>query len=141
PAVALLIARFLDRWWSGALAIADWRLQSCLAFLAPLGIGIALGFLVAGGAIELPGLSARCLPGLQAWALLGAVPVLGGAAASWCLRRQLRGGVVLSLAAMAVVFIGVLAAWGGMAVDAFKAPRPLVQSAGANDTGREIRVG
>jgi 4-amino-4-deoxy-L-arabinose transferase-like glycosyltransferase len=141
PAVALFIARFLERWWSGAVAIPDRRFQFCLALLAPLGIGIALGFLVAGGAIELPGLWGRYLPGLQSWALLGTVPVLGGAAASWCLRRQLRGGVVLSLAAMAVVFAGVLAAWGGMAVDAFKAPRPLVQSAGADDTGREIRVG
>jgi len=49
--------------------------------------------------------------------------------------------VVSSLTATAVLFVGPLAAGIGATLDAYKSPRALVRLAGANDTGREIRVG
>jgi hypothetical protein len=69
------------------------------------------------------------------------VLVLGAAAAAWCVRRQRYAGVVTAVAASAGVFVGGLAAWGAAAVDAYKAPRPLVESLRAMPGEREVRVG
>ena len=49
--------------------------------------------------------------------------------------------MVASLTGMVVLFVGTLAAWGSLRVDEFKAPRPLVQEAGACQTDQDIRIG
>ena len=49
--------------------------------------------------------------------------------------------MVASLTGTAILFVGTLAAWGSLRVDEFKAPRPLVQEAGACQTDRDIRIG
>ena len=59
----------------------------------------------------------------------------------WLLRKNHRTKMLVSLTGMAVLFVGTLAAWGSQRVDAFKAPRPLVQEAGACQTDRDIRIG
>jgi hypothetical protein len=74
-------------------------------------------------------------------AILGLIPLLGATAAWWCLARGRRGGLVISVAASCVLFIGGLSAWGSIALDAHKAPRTLVQAARAHQTDRDIRVG
>ncbi len=140
PPVALLTARFLERWRCGALHPSSWTVRVSLVLLALVGIGTTTGLLLASGIWPAPFLRGRFLPGLEAWAVVGVLPVLGAVAGWWFARRQNRGGVVVSVAMAAVLFIGTLAAWGSVAVDRHKAPRTLVQAMGESPTQREIRT-
>jgi 4-amino-4-deoxy-L-arabinose transferase-like glycosyltransferase len=140
PAAALLTARFLDHWRRGLARPPAWTLHGSLACLALMGVGVTAGLLVAGGAVQVSFLRGRSLPGLEAWAGLGVLLILGCAAAVWYARRQCRGRVLSVLTVTAVLFTGVLAAYGGSAVERHKAPRALVEAMPADQTFREVRV-
>jgi 4-amino-4-deoxy-L-arabinose transferase-like glycosyltransferase len=139
--LAILTARFLDRWRTGAIQPANWALHLSVACFALIGLGTAAALLVAGGVIRLPILHGWRLAGLASWALVGTFPVLGAAAAWYSLWRRHRGGLVLSATVSSVLFIGALFACGTVAVDAHKAPRALVQAAQAQQADHDIRVG
>jgi 4-amino-4-deoxy-L-arabinose transferase-like glycosyltransferase len=141
PPMALLTADFLDRWRLGEVRPAAWAINLSLACLLLMGVGIGLGFVVAGGAVDLPFLRGRRLPGLETWAVLGSVFILGAVAAWWCARREYRGGLVASVAAAAVLFAGPLLAWGSITLDGHKAPRSLVRAFQVAQTEPEVRVG
>jgi 4-amino-4-deoxy-L-arabinose transferase-like glycosyltransferase len=139
--VALLTARFLDRWRRGALQSPVWALHLSLGLLALMGVGTMVAFVLAGGVVEASFLRGRRFPGLESGALLGIVPLAGALAAWWCSRRNYRDAFVASLAVAAVLFIGPLIGWGSIALDAQKAPRPLIQAGIDAPTKGEIRVG
>lgn len=140
-AVALMTAAFLERWRQRKIVTGRWAIPISLSCLALAGLGIGIGLFVVGGAIGQPLMRGRCLPGLESWAALGAVPLLGAVVACWFYRREERTALVLGFIVMAVLFVGALAGWGSIALDAFKAPRALVQNADALQPTREIRVG
>jgi len=140
PAVAILIGRFLERWRRGEIAVAGWALKTSLVCWALVGVGLAAGLLVAGGTIPVPRLR-HVLPGMENSAFLGLLPLLGAAAAWWCLRRQSRDGAIGVLHVSAALFTLGLFTWGASAVDAHKAPRDLVAQAEAKQPEREIRIG
>jgi hypothetical protein len=102
---------------------------------------VALGLLIAAGAVPLSFAEGRHLPGLAVWSGLGAVLVAGAVVGYICLRRGWRAGVVGSVASSAVLFTGTLAACGAGAVEGLKAPRSLVRVLPADQTRREVRVG
>jgi 4-amino-4-deoxy-L-arabinose transferase-like glycosyltransferase len=139
--LAILTARFLERWRRQAIAPPHWAFLLSLSCLMLVGFGTSVGLLVAGGTIDMVKLHGRQLPGLASWALLGAFPVLGAASSWWCLRRQWRTALVGCVGLSAVFFIGTLATYGSVALDGFKAPRGLVQASKAQATQHEIRVG
>jgi 4-amino-4-deoxy-L-arabinose transferase-like glycosyltransferase len=141
PPLALLIARLLDRWRRGVLHVSTWTMALGLGGLALMGGGTSAGLLIAGGAVEWPALHGDSWPGLEAWAVLGAVPIAGAAAAAWCLWGQRRTGFVVVLAVTALAFVVPLAAGGSTALNAFRAPRPLVAQAGALRRDQDIRIG
>jgi 4-amino-4-deoxy-L-arabinose transferase-like glycosyltransferase len=145
PPLALLTGRFLDRWRRGEVTPPAWLLHLSLASLGLVGIAVMLGLWLAGGGLPPDGAAAwlhgRCLPGLEPWAGLGVLPVLGAAAGWWFLRRQRRTGLVATVTAAAVLFLGPLAAWGSVALNRHKAPQPLVRDAGALCRDRDIRIG
>jgi 4-amino-4-deoxy-L-arabinose transferase-like glycosyltransferase len=141
PAVAILVGRFFARWQAGAATVPRWALAGSLACLALIGVGVAAGFVVAGGAVEVQAMRGRGLPGLVPWAFVAFLPVVGAAAAWWAGRRQRRAAAVGAVAASAVLFVGALAASAAVAVDRHKAPRRLVQEADACQLDREVRVG
>jgi 4-amino-4-deoxy-L-arabinose transferase-like glycosyltransferase len=138
--VALLMGRFLDGWLRGDARPPAWLVTCSLACLALIGIGIALGLLVAGGAVELPFVRGRRLPGLELWAWLGALPVLGAAAAWWLMRRQRLRGAIVALGLVAILLTGALAAGGAGAVEGYKVPRELMRELPADQLDREVRV-
>jgi 4-amino-4-deoxy-L-arabinose transferase-like glycosyltransferase len=138
--LAILTARFLQRWRVGAIQPPAWALQFSVAGFALIGVATSLALLAAGGTIRLPALHGLQLTGIAAWAVLGVVPVLGAAAAWWCLFGRHRVGLLICVTASSVVFIGGLFAWGTVALDAYKAPRALVQAAGVQQTDNDIRV-
>jgi 4-amino-4-deoxy-L-arabinose transferase-like glycosyltransferase len=140
-AVALMTACFLERWRSREIYTSQWAMPVSLSCLLLAGLGIGIVLLVVGGAFGQTLMRGRCLPGLELWAGLGALPILGAASAWWCLRRETRNGFLISQIVMAVLFVGALTGWGSIALDSFKAPRDLVQTAEVCQPLREIRVG
>ena len=139
--LAILTARFFDRWRHGAIEPAAWALYGSVAVFALVGIGTSLALLVAGGRLPVPVLHGRQLSGLADWAVLGAWPVLGAGMAWWWLRRRQHGATIVSISCSCILFVGGLFAWGSLAVDAHKATRALIQAAQAQQTDRDIRVG
>jgi len=139
--LAILLARFLDRWHSGAIQLPSWALSLGFTCLALMGTGVGLVLLALGGTFTFRKLHVHPLEGLGSWAALGLVLVLGAAGAWWLARRAYRGRSIALLAVMAIWFVGSLAAWGSTALDVHKAPRTLVELAHAQQTDRDIRVG
>jgi 4-amino-4-deoxy-L-arabinose transferase-like glycosyltransferase len=134
PPLAILTARFLDRWRGSAIQPYRGIMPVCLGGLALIGTGTSAAVLMA------PRLLDTAVPGLALWTALGLVPVLGAAVAGWWLRRQRRGAVVAVVAATAVLFVGALAARGPQVMEAQKAPRPLAEALRTAETEPEIRV-
>ncbi len=141
PPLALLTARFLDRWRCRTITVPDWLLRACLVCLGMIGLATAVGLALAGGLIDAPFLRGRKLPGLDDWAVLGVVPIVGAAAAWWCVRRQQRSQLIAALSLTAILFIGTLAAWGAVAVDRYKAAKVLAGALRAHQTEAEVRIG
>jgi 4-amino-4-deoxy-L-arabinose transferase-like glycosyltransferase len=140
PAMAVLTARFLDHWRRGLVVPPAWLLCLGVGGLCVVGAVVTVGLLIAGGRVPLPALKGPRLAGLDTWAPLGLVPVAGGVAALAFLLRGRRRRVVAALTLTALAFTGSLAAFGGVALDGFKAPRPLVRALPADQTSREVRV-
>jgi 4-amino-4-deoxy-L-arabinose transferase-like glycosyltransferase len=138
--VALLVAHFLDQWRRGLVQPPAWVVQGSLVCLALIGIGVALGLLIASGALDVPQLRGRGLPGLEAWAALGVPPLLGAVAAWWYAKHRRPGGAIGSVAVSSILFTGALAAWGSAAVDPYKAPRALAALLPADQLERDVRV-
>lgn len=141
PAVALLTATFLDDWRRGRIELPAWVMPVSLSCLVLMGVGVSLVLLVAGDVLPVRILHGRRLPGLAALAVLGGVLIVGAAAAGWCLRRRLAGGLIASVAATGIAFAGTTAFWGADAVDRLKAPRLLSQALPEDQLRREVRVG
>jgi 4-amino-4-deoxy-L-arabinose transferase-like glycosyltransferase len=141
PAVAILTGHFLNDWRLGLVRVPQWAMSIGLAGVALIGITTSLAFLFAAGVFDLRFFRGRQIPGLEIWALIGLAPVSAALSAGWLQRTGQKTGAVVSLASMAVLFVGVLAAWGSLRIDDLKAPRPLVADAGACQTERDIRIG
>ena len=140
PAVALLVARFLDRWRRGEWQPPVWALHGTFGLLALIGVGIGVGVLVAGGAVEVKALHGRSLPGLENLVWLAVVPLLGTVAAVWYVRRARRSAAITATAAAALLLTGGVFVFGAPAVDRSKAPRALAAALPADQTRREVRV-
>jgi 4-amino-4-deoxy-L-arabinose transferase-like glycosyltransferase len=139
PAVAVLMARVLDRYRRGEIRVPAWSLGLSFGVLALVGVGVAMSALFAGGTMQR--LSGRDLPGVEVLAAAGVFPLAGAAFAWWYARRDQRAKLLGATAVTAVLFTGVLAAWGPVVVDRAKAPRELVRLLPADQTARDTRVG
>lgn len=135
PALALLTARFLVRWATGAVVLPRWVTGCVVGSVALTGVGYSVGLVAASGAVPLSQ-SARVFPGLEWWAWVGLAPL---AAAVVLATRSRRAGVVaLTLSALALV--GLVAAGPPLVIDRYKAAKTLVLEGGARDPDRDIRL-
>jgi 4-amino-4-deoxy-L-arabinose transferase-like glycosyltransferase len=144
PPLALLTARFLIRWQSGDVTVRT-MMPAAFVALAMVGIGVALGLVLCGGAIgDLPATIRRGIgppiAGLARSAWIGLILVAGAVVAAWCLRRGRHAVVVTSLAATAVIFLALASALPLRAIENRKACRALVAAAGARREKDEIRI-
>jgi 4-amino-4-deoxy-L-arabinose transferase-like glycosyltransferase len=137
---AIVIARFLERWRLGELAVPAWVLPTSMVCLALTGVGLGVGLLIAGGALPLEPLRGRSFAELRPWALVGLAPLLGGIAGAACLRTGRKTGMIFSVAAAGVLLLGALGAQGVFAVEGRKSPRALVDAAGALQPEHDIRI-
>ena len=141
PALAILTARFLTRWHAGEVAPPRWLMPASVAAMLLVAAGAGGGLLVAGGAVPVLPAKARIFPGLERWAVLGLVPLVGALGMAWFLRRGDRRGFLTAAVASSVAFVGLLAAFPPGVMDHYKAPRDLVRDSGVGDPRRDVRVG
>ncbi len=139
--LAILTGTYLDRWRRQAVMPPVWVPRLSLVCLALVGTGVAVGPMLVSGKIDAPFLRGRSLPGLEVWAIVGIVPVVGALIGWWCLQRDDRRGYVAAMASTAGLFVAVLAAGAAAAVDAHKAARPLMAVLPPGLNEREIRIG
>lgn len=138
---AVLLARVLERWRLGLLGLPRWVIAVSLTCLLLIGVGLGVGLAIAGGAVALPQLRGMRFPGLDSWAVAGSIPVLAAVLGAWCWRRQQRAGLIVSVIGCAVLLVAPLAAYGSALFDRYKAPRSLVEQAGAWQPDADIRIG
>ncbi|HXD85602.1 MAG TPA: hypothetical protein VN641_03855, partial [Urbifossiella sp.] len=138
PALAILTARFLVRWRDGGLTLPRWLMPATTAGMALVGIAIAGGLLAAGGVLPIG--SMRTFPGLERWAVLGAIPLAGAIVMAWRLRAGHRRGFISAATATALVLTTVIAAFPALTMDRYKAPRELTRACGLPDSTRDIRL-
>jgi 4-amino-4-deoxy-L-arabinose transferase-like glycosyltransferase len=137
---AIVIARFLDRWRLGELRIAGWVLPASLACLGLTGVGLAVGLLIAGGAVPTDFMRGQPFTELRPWALLGVVLFLGGLGGAWCLRADWRGAMIACIAVSGLVLLTAIGAKGVTALESHKSARALVAEVGAFERSHDVRV-
>ncbi len=141
PAIALLTARFLDQWRRFEIRPSAWLIGASLACLALIGVALIVGTTAASGALTLPGLRTRQMPGMETYAILAAPLLLGSAVAAWLLfSGSSRTGAIVAVTAASLIFTAATAGWGAGAVEAWKAPRALAQTLPSDQTRRDSRV-
>ena len=143
PAVAILTARWLDRWRTGELPVRAWLMDAAAGGTVLMGVTVAGALLVMSGKIPLPSevKGVGRLTALAPHAWLGEIPVLAGVLFGACARRGLRDQAVTAFAAGAVVFLGLMADRVTEAMDEYKVPKHFAEEDGLRQTDRDIRIG
>jgi 4-amino-4-deoxy-L-arabinose transferase-like glycosyltransferase len=141
PALALLTARFLNQWRLGELVLPRWMMPAGVVGLALVGAVTVIGLYIASGAIPISFGKMRLFPGLERWAFLGAIPILGAMIGLWLLYRNQKTALLGTVAATSILFVAGNAAFPAITFDAYKAPRALVQAAHACRPQEEVRLG
>src|SRR5262249_50626908 len=138
--VAVITARYLDRWRRQGTATIIREPKLAFVTLAFVGLGVgAFAFLTA-GVIPVPIKDDFPLAKLTPLTMLG-LPLLAGGGVGWCcLRRRKRSLAIAALVGAAVLFLGPLFAIGAPALNSFKAPREVVRSSGAFAPTEDIRA-
>jgi hypothetical protein len=101
---------------------------------------LGAGFVLASGALPVSVKGMRTVPGLEAWAWVGLIPLAGAAVMAWAVRTGRRPTAVAALAAASVALVGVIAAGPPLVVDRYKATKELVRISGAHQPDRDIRL-
>ncbi len=122
PALAILTADFLTRWWKRKIALPNWVMAYCAAWLIIIGVGTTTGFALASGRITIRGLSFPKFPLLADSIWLGAIPIFGGVAMATFALRQRRRWALVAFSACTVAFVAGIFGLATQAVDAAKAP-------------------
>jgi len=139
PAFAVMTARALRRWQLGELPLPRWLVPAGIATLPVVGLVTAAGLVVAGGVLPFAFLKGNAIPGLETWAFIGVIPVLGGVAGLlWRHSHPTRALVALSLSAVA--YLATTIAAPVRVIDARKAPKELAAAAGLNRPTDEMRI-
>lgn len=140
PALALLLARLVERWRRGTVALPGWVMPLAMTTLGLIGAGVVVGLLMAGGVIPLAGLRGRSFPGLAAWAWLGGVLLAAAGAGYWLARREQRTALVGVVGVAAAVFVSATTIGALPALNPHKPSVALAGALPADQHEREIRV-
>ena len=140
PALAILTAKFFVQWMRGECLPPWWAIRAGIVGVLLTGIVVTGAMVLADGGWLTLSPKLRAFPGLGDWAWIGIIPVIGGGLMNYFRRGDNRGGVVASLTASSVLFVGFLAAFPVLEVDKRKAVKWLVEESGARQLDREVRV-
>jgi 4-amino-4-deoxy-L-arabinose transferase-like glycosyltransferase len=142
PAIALLTARWLDRWRTGELPIRPWLMWAAAGGCVFMGAIVVFAILLLAGTLTLPftvkGLGSMSALAPHAW--VGAIPILFGLWFGCQASRDRRNEALIAFAMGAVAFLGLTATQIVAAMDEYKPPRYFAEVVGLRQTDREIRI-
>ncbi len=138
--LAVVVARFFDRWRTGEINVPAWTLQTAVVGLGLSGLVLGLGFLVVGGTVDVAMPGNFHVPGLTPWAVLGLFFLVGSGVGWWLVHKNYRHAFVIGLTACTIAFLLPVAAWMVTALNQVKAPQPLIARTGAGVAERDIRL-
>lgn len=143
PAVALLTARWLDRWRLGEVPVRPVTIIVATAGGVLIGVLLLFGLWFAGGALPVPVSDAKFhpMPNLAPLAWAGLIPLAAALAFGWLARTGRRDAALTAYGAGAVALLGLLAGRGTEAMDDYKVPRYAAEEVGLRQTDRDIRIG
>ena len=142
PAVAVLMARVLDRWRVGDLEIPGWMITASTIGGVLFGVLLSAGLLLAGGVISspVPLKGFHPLPALGPYAWLGVIPLLAAFAFRWLVRAGRRGPALTAYGIGAVLLLAIVGAFPTVAMNEYKVPKYFAEEVGLRQTDREIRI-
>jgi 4-amino-4-deoxy-L-arabinose transferase-like glycosyltransferase len=141
PAVAILIARWLDRWRTGDLVVPKWVITLAVIGGVLTGLIVIAGLLLMGGKIPISIENLHPLPNIAPFAWVGLIPIVASLAFGWSARQGRRDVALTTFVIGAVAFIAPLAGWGTAAMDDYKAPKYFAEEIGLRQTDKDIRIG
>ena len=141
PPLAVLTAWALERYRRGELNPPRW-----VALLAALGVFVtgaafAAGFVVASGVTPLYAAGKRVVPGLEWWAPVGLIPMLGAAAMYYGHTTGRRSVAVAAMTLAAVGLVATIAAGPVLVIDRQKSAKVLATTSGADRADVDLRLG
>jgi 4-amino-4-deoxy-L-arabinose transferase-like glycosyltransferase len=142
PALAILIARLLERWRLGLVAIPTWlRIATWLGALS-IGIILSLSLLFVGGLVSspIPIKGFDPLPALGNYVWLGIIPILTTLAFGWLAVQGRRDDAVTAYAFGSVFFLAVVAAFPTVAMNEYKCPKHFADEIPLKQTDKDIRI-
>ena len=140
PPLAILTAWLLTRWARGTIRLAKGTQWAAVLAVALTGVAFGLGFLVAGGVTPLLKPGQRVVPGLETWAWVGLMPIVGAAVMAIGILNHNRHLAVIALATAAVGLACAVGAGPVLVVDQLKSQKYLATHSGADNTSRDIRL-
>ena len=140
PPLAILTAWLLARWARGLTRLSKWTEWGAVAAVLLTGLAFAAGFTIVGGVTPILKPGQRIVPGLESWAWVGLIPVLGAAGMAVGVVRGNRHLAVIALASAAVGLLCAVAAGPVLVIDRLKSQKVLATTSGANQTDRDIRL-
>lgn len=117
PALAVLVACFVDRWQTEPAGVAWYWLRNAWLSLVLVGVGLM---------IAMPILASIFMPGEAATGLLGVVLIAGGGWCWWSTLHHRPQKAALALTLTAVVFLTGIFAWAAPCVDRHQNTRPVI---------------
>ncbi len=140
PAVALLIARFLERWCRGALLMGKPFAAYVVVGLLMIGAATTIGMWIAAGTFPALVPKEHWLPCLRPFAILGVIPVLGAVSIGWFLARKRRLPATVAFAFTTVAFTLGIVGVAMPALDSAKPSRTLAAGIRATQQEPEVRL-
>jgi 4-amino-4-deoxy-L-arabinose transferase-like glycosyltransferase len=143
PALALLTARFLLGWYRGEYpGLGRWMWAGSLG-VGLTGFTVMIGLLIGGGVIPLPMPSSkvRVYPGLEDWAWIGMIPLLGSVGMMLALKAKQSKVYCGFLIGSTIIFVATLAAFPLNVLDQYKSAKELSLTTGARNLNQDILVG
>jgi 4-amino-4-deoxy-L-arabinose transferase-like glycosyltransferase len=139
PALAVLIARFIERWRRGDVAIPRWSIILALTCLATIGVAIVAAMVILSGTVPLS--SRYQMEYLGPWASLGVVVILGTVVIGVLVKRGYRLGALATLIGMAVALLAVAAAFAVPGFNVEKSSEPLSRIIRERTQEPDLRLG
>jgi 4-amino-4-deoxy-L-arabinose transferase-like glycosyltransferase len=140
PALAILTAHFFTSWLNRLVSPPRWVFPWGIVGVASTGVVVVVALMIADGSIASWSSNMRVFPGLLKWAWIGLIPIGSAIVMLGFLKRDQRTGVLISLVAGTILFVGLLVAFPPLEVDRRKAVKDLVWESGARQLDREVRV-
>jgi 4-amino-4-deoxy-L-arabinose transferase-like glycosyltransferase len=142
PAVAILIARMLDTWRTGELAMPRWIVTTAVVTAGFIGLVVSVALVFVSGTLEVPFTvkGFRPYPALAESAWLGLILIGGALAFGWLAWKGQRTEAIGVFALGAVLFLAAIAAIPTVAMNEYKAPKYFAEEVGLRQTDREIRI-